>query len=315
MFTISFALALPLSLAGLPLVFSIFFAPIFFTLFKYTKIYQQLELPTTIKHTMQLAICIVILWFAARIFAATIPGGGAVYMVINYGKYTILPAVVLLLLLDIIVIFKSYGKKIGFTVLAVIFIVAAIKTGVPYLDKLSHEAQWQEYCETATDEFSLSGEHIEKLEFYNFISNRIFTRQEDGQLKTTGREYFGPVLLQRGVINEYEAITKGNPKHYRSILENGNEVITPINESTATHRVSCERKKYSEGPGSSRWINKQVIIIRNLKSGKVVAKRVQFIDPFMGNRSCAQIYNNQISITDFIERTIQISEKINKANN
>lgn len=298
----------------MPVLFLIVLAAVFYASFKYTDIYQHLDISTTIKVLMWLAIGVFVLWFAVRVYAASIPGGGPGYVVSYYARYTAVPAIALLLLLDIIVIFKSFGSKAGLTVSAIVLTAATIRTATPYVERFSHQAKWEEYCETAADEFNLSGEYIEKLEFYYFIANGLFTRQEDGQFKRTRSEYFGPALLKRGVIQEYEAVTKGNPSHYHVVLENGKEVKTPIDETAATHRISSYTEKYTEGQGGMRWVERQVITIRNIESGKVIAKRIQFNDSFTGNRSCAPIYNNQISAADFIEKAILSSRNVNQSN-
>jgi hypothetical protein len=311
MYTLALAMALPLSLVGLPLIFSLFTVPIFFLLFRHMEqTGQKPAISRTIKILMRVAITVVALWFAAKLFSATIQGGGASYVVSSYAIITLIPAVVLLLLLDIIVIFRSYGPKIGYTVLALVAVAGALRIASPYWKDYLHEKQWHGYCEEAKDEFNIGGEQIGKLEFYNFVANNKYTAERDGQFRrcrSCAIEYLGLELVKRGIINEFEVMAKGNPKHYSSIVVNNKEVKTPINEIGATHRVSSETKNYSNDPSSRRWFTKQTISISNLKTGKIVAQRVQFIDPFKGDRSCAQVYNNQISAVDFLENAIEKS--------
>lgn len=302
-------MALPLSFIGVPLFISPFLTPIFFMFFKHMESKQKLVVPKTIKISMQFSIAIVALWIATRLFASTIPGGGPGFVVNQYGIITVIPAIGLLLVLDIIVLFKSYGKKTGKIAVVVVILAAAIRSAVPFLNDYTHESQWNEYCETAKDEFNVKGENIEKLEFYNFVANTKYLKSQDGQMRRNKKEYLGLELLNRGVIDEYEVIAKGIPKHYSSKLENNEQVKIRINETKATHRVSYETKTYFNGPDSKRWVTKQTISITNKKSGKIVAHRVQFIDHFKGDRSCSQVYNNQISAVDFIEKTIEKSSE------
>lgn len=313
MYTLSLAMALPLSLFGMSLIFSLFAAPMFFLLLRHMEeTGQKISISHTIKILMQIAITVVVLWFVSRLFATTIPGGGAGYVVSSYAIVTLMPAFFLLLVLDIIVIFRSYGTRIGYAVLALVFVAGALRIASPYWSDYLYERQWQGYCEEAKDEFNISGEKIEKLEFYNFVANSKYTAERDGQFircRTCTIEYLGLELAKRGDIDVFEVMAKGDQKHYSSIFLNNEEIKTPINETSATHRVSYETKKISSGPGSRRWFTKQTISISNLKTGKIVSQRVQFIDQFKGDRSCAQVYNNQISAVDFLEEAIKKSRK------
>ncbi|WP_136800043.1 hypothetical protein [Desulfosediminicola ganghwensis] len=307
--TFAIALALPLSLFGMPLLFSVLLAPLFFAALKYTANSYPLAIPSTIKRIMLLASSVIILWLAARFLATTVPGGGTGYMVTYYGKYTILPAAILLLLLDIVVIFRSYGKKIGNISVIVVVIAALTRAAVPHINEIARDSQWEEHCKTAVDKFNISEENIEQLEFFNFVVSSKYVKTEDGQVRKSVMESPGQELLRRRIFKEYERAFKKKSQRYRLTLEGEKEIETSINHSSATHRVSGETKNYANGPGSKRWFEKETVTITNLKTGDIIAQRVLFRDPFKKNRSCAETY----SATDFIEKVI-LKSNTKKAN-
>ena len=266
-------------------------------------------IPEIIKLLIQFFIGIVMLWIVAKIFAFFIPGGGASFAVNYYGKYTFLPSAVLILILDFIVLFKSYDKKVLIIATLVIMSAFTIRLSFPYIDKLSGEEKWNEHCIKAIDEYDLMNENIARIEFFNFVSQEQYTMDKNGEFrrKRGGREYFGLELLKRGIIDEYEVLARGNPAQYISRLVNSEEIKTPTDNSTATHRISYKHKKIANG--RKKWFKQYVISITNKETGKVVAKRVQFVDLFNRDRSCAQIYNGRISTTDFIEKSIKSSRE------
>jgi hypothetical protein len=308
MYTIALAMALPFALIGVPLAFSIILAPFFLLFFKHMENKQKLVVPRTIKVLMWLSIGVVILWFAARVYASAISIDGAIFVVSSFGAVTLIPAISLLLFLDIIVLFKSYGIKVGQITLAIVILAGAVRAAVPYINDHSNEVEWQKYCQTAKDEINVAGENIVKVEFYQYVGHSKFSKNEDGQMRINGTEYLGEELIKRGVLNEYEVMASGNIKHYRFVIENGEQLKIPINESSAAHRVSKQKQKYSTGSGSESWIEQQTISVTNTKTGKIVAKRVQFINSFKG-LSCAQTYNDQISAVDFLEKIIRESKE------
>ena len=312
MYTIAVAMALPIVLTGVPLIRSLFFAPLFLMFFKYMEDKQPLVATRAIKVSMQVAIAIVALWFSVRLFASKIPGGGAGFAVDSYGLITFLPAIGVLLLLDLIVLFRSYGKKIGSVALMVVVVVSAFRLAAPYWNNFRQEPQWQKCCEEAKDEFNMNGENILGIQLYFFIANDKFVKKEDGRISRSGMEYLGDELLKRGSIKEYESIDNSGPQPYRAILKDGVVVKSPITEAKATHKVSYNTKNVPIGASSKRWFTQQDISITNINTGKVVAHRIQYIDYLnKKDQSCAQIYNNQISTVDFIQKAIEKSKGMN----
>lgn len=312
MFTIAIAMALPIVLTGVSLIYSLFFALFLFVYFKYKEDKQPLVVTKTIKACMQVAIAIVSLWFSARLFASKIPGGGAGFVVDAYGPITLLPAIGVLLFLDLIVLFRSYGKKIGSVALMVVVVVSAFRLAAPYWNNFKQETQWRKCCEEAKDEFNMTGENILGIQLHYFVANYKFVKKEDGRFRRSGMEYLGDELLKRGSIKEYESVDNSGPQPYRAILKDGVVVKSPITESKATHKVSYKTNKVTIGTDRNRWFTQQDITITNIITGKVVAHRIQYIDSLNKNgQSCAQIYNNQISTVDFIQKAIEKSNRMN----
>lgn len=307
-------MALTLSLIGVPIVLSPFLAIFFFLFFNKTQAQLRLIIPRNLKTSMQIAIAVTLIWIIGRLIAIMIPGGGVGYMINHYSKVTVLPSTVALFIFNSIVLFKSYGKMVG-NIFLILFIIASVaRFSLPHREKHTYEKEWKKACESAKDEFDLQGEKITNIMLYSLFSHNKWKLDQEGEMREGEREEIGKGLLKRGIINEYDFFNKR--EQYNVSYKDGHYVRKPINTTDAKYMISYNSVNIRPSYVGKKFYLKRTISITNQETGKVVANRIQFIDPvwnsktwFEPKRSCAQIYNGRISTLDFVEVAIKKSRE------
>lgn len=325
--------SLPVYQGHLLLAFANYWVPavLIYFLLRLSRAGHFLQPRVTIHILLGLANILLILYVAARVFASTIEGGGASFVVISFSPFVIFPALALLVvglgwlairsiterkelpqssphtfsIADGIMIVLMLGAP-SFVVASTLFLAE----NAPF--RLAREAKvlFDEHCKTAGERIIESPQDVQSIyldrdggQYFDNIDNGIYTAHGGGVL--------GYSFVNSGLILYYEK-QNDRPRQHEPAVKYRKHVLRdwkgePVEELTSdygvfqTDLVNKDQQKRLQVRGTE-------VTVKNLKTGQVVAT----LTYFTSNRHraiCGHSDKRQFSVSDFIRRSLNLTRR------
>lgn len=278
-----------------------------------------------------LANALIVFYFAARVFASTVQGGGASFAVMSFAPLVIFPAWAMLAAGLIWLAFRSIRNRqktqpIGSRALGIgEGIAIAMALGIPAVAvastlfltenapfRLAKEADklFNEKCKSAGEVIINHPQNVQSI-YLDQDGGQYFDNIVNGVYGSYGSSILGEPLVNSGLLlyfekkNDRQQIDGGIAKYHKHGLKDWKG--EPVEELTSEYGV-FQKSLVSDSDEKRLGVRGMEITIKNMKTEQTVAT-LTFFTSSRHRKICGQSSDGRFGVSDFIRKSLNLTRQ------